>query len=70
VYDLQTRKQKPGVKIVPVDLNGNGKVDSDENFYDTLDQLIQKLESSHVDLPPVGQMVFVYKRDKPEVKLL
>ena len=67
VYDLQTRKQKPGIKVVPVDLNGNGKIDSDENFYDNLDQLIQKLETAHIDLPPVGKMVFIYKEDKPEV---
>jgi len=68
VYDLQTRKQKPGIKVVPVDLNGNGKIDNDENFYDNLDQLIQKLETGHIDLPPVGKMVFIYKEDKPEVK--
>ena len=67
VYDLQTRKQKPGIKVVPVDLNGNGKIDSDENFYDNLDQLIQKLETGHIDLPPVGKQVFIYKEDKPEV---
>jgi len=68
VYDLKTRKQKQGIKVVPVDLNGNGKIDKDENFYDNLDQLIQKLETSHLDLPPVGKMVFIYKEDKPEVK--
>jgi phosphate transport system substrate-binding protein len=68
VYDLNTRKQRPGIKVVPVDLNGNGKIDSDENFYDNLDQLIQKLETTHIELPPVGKMVFVYKEDKPEVK--
>ena len=68
VYDLRTRKQKKGIKVVPVDLNGNGKIDTDENFYDNLDQLIQKLETTHIELPPVGKMVFVYKEDKPEVK--
>jgi phosphate transport system substrate-binding protein len=68
VYDLQTRKQMPGIKVVPVDLNGNGKIDSDENFYDNLDQLIRQLETAYIDLPPVGKMVFIYKEDKPEVK--
>lgn len=68
VYDLQTRKQKIGIKVVPVDLNGNGKVDKDEDFYGNLDQLIQKLETSHIDLPPVGKMVFVFKDTRPEVK--
>jgi phosphate transport system substrate-binding protein len=68
VYDLRTRKQKKGIKVVPVDLNGNGKIDTDENFYDNLDQLIQKLETTHIELPPVGKMVFVYKEDRPEIK--
>lgn len=68
VYDLQTRKQRPGVKVVPVDLNGNGKIDNDEDFYQTLDRLIQKLETTHIELPPIGKMVFIYKKDRPEVK--
>jgi phosphate transport system substrate-binding protein len=68
VYDLQTRKQKQGIKVVPVDINGNGKIDKDEDFYDNLDRLIQKLETSHIDLPPVGKMVFIFKETKPEVK--
>jgi len=67
VYNLQSRKQNPGIRVVPVDLNGNGKVDSEENFYDNLDQVINKLETGRIDLPPVGKMVFVYKEDRPEV---
>jgi len=68
VYDLKTRKQKSGIKVVPIDINANGQIDKDENFYDNLDQLIQKLELTNIDLPPVGKMVFIYKEDKPEVK--
>jgi phosphate transport system substrate-binding protein len=68
VYDLTTRKQKSGIKVVPIDVNGNGKVDKEEDFYGNLDELIQKLETTHVTLPPVGKMVFIYKEDKPEVK--
>jgi len=68
VYDLETRKQKEGIRVVPIDLNANGKVDGDEEFYGSLDQLIHKLEVSNIDLPPTGKMVFVYKEDKPEVK--
>jgi phosphate transport system substrate-binding protein len=68
VYNLQSRKQNPGIKVVPVDLNGNGTVDREENFYDNLDLVINKLETGRIDLPPVGKMVFVYKEDRPEVK--
>jgi phosphate transport system substrate-binding protein len=68
VYDLQTRQQRPGVRVVPVDLNGNGRIDPDENFYDNLDLLIRRLETTPIDLPPVGKMVFIYKEERPEVK--
>jgi phosphate transport system substrate-binding protein len=69
VYDLHTRKQKDGVRVVPIDLNENGKIDQDENFYSTVDELIEKLEKSKTDLPPTGNHTFIYKSDsRPEVK--
>jgi phosphate transport system substrate-binding protein len=68
VYDLKTRKQKAGIKVVPIDLNASGKIEHDEDFYGNLDQLIRKLEVSGIDLPPTGKMVFIHKGNKPEVK--
>lgn len=44
IYDLTTRKVKTGLAVVPLDLNGNGKLDADENFYASLDQVIERLE--------------------------
>jgi phosphate transport system substrate-binding protein len=32
--------------VLPVDLNGNGKVNDDEKFYDDLNLVISKLESA------------------------
>ena len=68
VYDLVTRQQKPGIRVIPIDLNNNGKVDKDENFYASLDVLLKRLEQSKADLPPTGDLTFIYKDDKPEVK--
>lgn len=69
IYDLQTRKQKSGVRVVPIDLNDNGKVDKEEKFYETLDELIYKLESTPLDLPPTGNLTFIYKSEiTPEAK--
>jgi phosphate transport system substrate-binding protein len=69
VYDLETRKQKEGVRVIPIDLNENGKIDQDENFYSTIDELIEKLEKSKSDLPPTGNHTFIYKTEiRPEVK--
>src|ERR1700743_1264960 len=33
LYDLKTRKQVDGVHVLPIDINGNGKIDPDETFY-------------------------------------
>jgi phosphate transport system substrate-binding protein len=44
IYDLTTRKVKKDLAVLPFDLNGNGKLDVDENFYATLDEVIERLE--------------------------
>jgi len=44
IYDLKTGKPLQGLAILPVDLNGNGKVGDDEKFYDDLSTVIQRLE--------------------------
>jgi ABC-type phosphate transport system substrate-binding protein len=46
VYDLETRQPIKGLTVLPVDLNGNGKVNEEEKFYDNLDNVIDKLEST------------------------
>jgi phosphate transport system substrate-binding protein len=45
-YDRTTRKPIDGVTIIPVDLNGNGRVSDDEKIYGTLDNVIERIESS------------------------
>jgi phosphate transport system substrate-binding protein len=44
IYDLTTRKIKPNLAVIPFDLNGNGKLDADENFYASLDEVIDHIE--------------------------
>ena len=68
VYDLSTRKQKKGIRVIPIDLNGNGAIEKEENFYATLDVLLKRLEKSNTALPPTGDLTFIYKNNKPEVK--
>jgi phosphate transport system substrate-binding protein len=63
VYDLKTRKVKSGLTIIPVDLNNNGKLDEDENFYSTLDQVIGKLEEKKYPEIVVGNVNFSFPQD-------
>lgn len=44
VYDHKTGTPLQGLSILPVDLNGNGKVSEDEKFYTDLSTVIQHLE--------------------------
>jgi len=47
LYNLQTRKQLDGLTVLPVDIDGNKKVNSEEkSFYTSLDDVIQKIEAT------------------------
>lgn len=43
-YDHATKKPVEGLSVLPVDLNGNGKVNDEERFYDDLSKVIETLE--------------------------
>jgi phosphate transport system substrate-binding protein len=59
VYDLQTRKKTAGLEILPLDLNHNGLIDADENFYETVDQLIEAIKSDKFPSPPARNLYLV-----------
>jgi phosphate transport system substrate-binding protein len=46
IYDPVTKRPVDGLSVLPVDLDGNGKVNDEERFYDDLPSVIQKLEST------------------------
>lgn len=45
IYDEKTRKPVEGLAVLPVDLNGNKKVSDDEKFYETIDSVIEALDT-------------------------
>lgn len=65
VYDQATRKQVDGIKVVPLDLNTNGKIDADENFYGTIDEIIKAIADGKYPSPPARELYFVTK-GKPQ----
>jgi phosphate transport system substrate-binding protein len=60
-YDAATRQQIKGLKVVPVDLNNNGKIDSDEDFYSSMNDLIAAIASGKYPSPPSRELYFVMK---------
>ena len=60
-YDHNTKKQIAGIRIVPIDLNNNGKVDPDENFYTTMDEIVNAIVEGKYPSPPARELYFVTK---------
>lgn len=68
-YDAKTKKPNPGIKVLPIDINNNGKIDSDENFYNTLDEIIAAIANGKYPSPPARDLYFV-TAGKPTKKAL
>lgn len=69
VYDLKTKKQLSGITVVPIDVNANGKIDSDENFYGSLDEFVKAVGEGKYPSPPARNLYFVSK-NKPQKKIV
>lgn len=69
-YDATTRHQIKGLKVVPVDLNNNGKIDSDEDFYSSMNDLIAAIASGKYPSPPARELYFVVKGNPKNNKVL
>lgn len=69
IYDMQSRKIYEGIDVVPLDLNENGMIDPDENFYDTMDDVMKAINEGRYPSPPARDLYFVAK-GKPENPLV
>jgi phosphate transport system substrate-binding protein len=58
-YDAKTKLPNPGVKVLPLDINDNGKIDPEENFYDTMDAIISAIAAGKYPSPPARDLYFV-----------
>jgi phosphate transport system substrate-binding protein len=52
-FDLQSRKPTEGITVIPVDLDGNGRVSREEKSVEDLDRLLAGLENEKVKNVPV-----------------
>lgn len=68
-YDQKTRRPYAGLTIIPLDVNGNGKIDPEENFYDNSLSLIKAIVSGKYPSPPARNLFLVSNGipKKPEV---
>lgn len=67
VYDISTRSKFDKMEVLPVDFNGNGLFDADENVCQTLDSINEAIVSGKYPSPPARDLYFV-SQGKPERK--
>jgi phosphate transport system substrate-binding protein len=62
IFDIQTGNKFQGIDILPLDVNGNGKIDSAENFYANLSSVTNAVLNGNYPSPPVRDLYFVCKQ--------
>jgi len=64
IYRQDTKQKYDGLEVIPIDINENGLVDIDENFYGNMDQIIEAIGTGKYPSPPARELYFVAK-EKP-----
>ena len=65
IYDIKTGRKRPGIEVIPIDINGNGTIDPEENFYDTFEAILKAIAEGEYPSPPARELYFVAK-GKPQ----
>ena len=69
VYEMSTRKIYQGLDVIPIDLNENGIIDPDENFYGSIDEVMKAINDGKYPSPPARDLYLV-SGGKPSEKLV
>ena len=58
-YDTKSGKPNPGIAVVPIDINNNGKIDDEEYFYDTKADIVKAIADGRYPSPPARDLYLV-----------
>jgi len=64
VFDLNTKKTADGIAVLPIDTDGNGKIDETEDFYGNLDDLTRAVAKGRYPSPPARDLTLVVRKGK------
>ncbi len=59
VFDPSTGKKLSGIEVVPIDVNGDGKLDASEDFYKDLPTFLQAVNDGRYPSPPARNLYFL-----------
>ena len=65
IYDISSRKKYKNLEVLPIDLDGNGRITPEEDFYETLDSVMEAIRNERYPSPPARELYFV-AHGKPE----
>ncbi len=60
-YDLGTGKPIEGLSVIPLDLNGDGQINPDEDFYTTRNEIVNAIGNRVYPFPPARELYLVTK---------
>lgn len=68
-YDISSQKPYRHIAVMPLDLNNNGRIDPDEDFYATSKELNAAIAAGKYPSPPARPLYLVSKGrpDRPEI---
>ena len=64
-YDLKSEEQVSGLMVIPIDLDGSGRVEPEENFYGRLRRLTAAIADGRYPSPPARDL-HLTARGRPE----
>jgi len=67
IYDVETGKKRPKMEVIPIDVNANGIIDPEENFYDNFEDVLKAISDGNYPSPPARELYLV-ANGKPEKK--
>jgi phosphate transport system substrate-binding protein len=68
-YDSKTKSEVEQIKVLPIDLNGNGLIDKDEDFYNSRDRIVEAIAMGKYPSPPARPLHLV-SQGRPKRKVV
>jgi phosphate transport system substrate-binding protein len=70
LFNIQNGNKNAGIEILPLDVNGNGRIDSAENFYSSLSTVEAAVVNGAYPSPPVRDLYFICKQKPTDKDIL